>query len=133
MKKMDEAELVSKFEIPDMKFADAELEWRPTFKCHGEYGEETYQGQWIKGTFTRCGFGRRSYHNIPDKYRTDENDVWYDTCYMMDGENNGQCVTVWWLGNGPNIEYYNGEMKDDKRHGKGTYVSKDGTKREGTW
>jgi len=94
--KMDEAEELSKFEIPDQKF-EGELEWRPTFKSHGEHGEEIYQGQWIKGTFTRCGFGRRSWKNILPKHRTNEDDVWYDKGYFIAGGKDGQCVAAYWL------------------------------------
>jgi len=73
-----------KFEFKVPENADkAELEWRPAVRRTVEWGDEVYQGQWIKGTMIKQGFGRRSWLNLRPKYRGDHATYeWFDQGYF---------------------------------------------------
>ena len=46
------------------EYAEGDLEWRPAFRSDTTVGLEVYQGQWIKGTMIKQGFGRRGWTHI---------------------------------------------------------------------
>jgi len=48
------------------EYADGDLEWRPTYTSTSDLGTEYYQGQWIKGTMIKQGFGRRGVINMKE-------------------------------------------------------------------
>ena len=45
----------------------------------------------------------------------------------------GNCVNGYGVSTQPDGTKYQGEWKDDKRHGKGVYTYSNGTKHEGEW
>ena len=61
---LDHLKKLPPFEFKTNGDFDGELEWRPTHKRRILAGDLIYQGQWVKGTMIKQGFGRRVHTNL---------------------------------------------------------------------
>ena len=80
-------------------------------------GGEKYTGEWLRGTQTRCGFGRQIFID-----GTIYEGMWEN------GKAHGKGRVIHADG-----EYYEGDFREDKAHGFGVYSYLDGSRYEGSW
>lgn len=128
---LDHLKKLPPFEFKTNGDFEGELEWRPTHKRRILAGDLIYQGQWVKGTMIKQGFGRRVHINL-NASQYNPTDQWFDQGFFAKGKLNGQARAVYWYG-GKSCESYEGTVQNDRRQGQGTYTFEDGSTKTQEW